>query len=249
MIHDWLLETTNLGRVRENRYTVALLPVGATEPHNLHLPYGQDLLHTVAVAHRACERAHERCRSVLCLPPLPFGVDCNLLRFPFAIHVSQATLDAMVREIIASVRGHGVDRFVILNGHGGNDFVPLVRQVQCDLDVAAYLCDWWKVGMDRYGEIFDRPDDHAGQMETSVALHLFPDLVEPERAKDGKAAESPFAAVRNGWVRTSRDFSLLNDHCAVGDPGGASAQRGERYVDLVVERLAEFLVELAREGE
>ncbi len=246
MIEEWDLTATNLHRIRQRSYEVAVLPVGAIEPHNLHLPQGQDYRHATYVARRCCELAWEKCQSVICLPPLPYGVDCNLMAYPMAIHVSQASLDAMVREIITSVQAHGLRKVVILNAHGGNDFVPLVRQIQCDMDVYVFVCDWWTVAQDRMADIFDKPDDHAGEFETSVALALYPDLVEPDVAGDGQARQFRFEALRKGWVRTSRDFAKLNDHCAAGDPSAASGEKGRKILDLVCERISTFLVELAQ---
>ncbi len=246
MIDEWDLTATNLHRVSKRRYEVAVIPVGAIEPHNLHLPQGQDFRHTTAVARRCCQAAWEQCPSVLCLPTLPYGVDCNLLAYPLAITVSQATLDAMVREIIVSLRAHEIRKVVILNGHGGNEFGPLIRQIQCDTDSHVFLCNWWTVGHDRYSEIFDVPDDHAGEMETSVAMALYPDLIEPDVAGDGKSRPFRFEALREGWVRTSRDFAKLNDHCAVGDSSKATAQKGQEYLDLVCRRITDFLIELAQ---
>ena len=245
MIDEWDLTATNLHRIRKRNYQVAVLPTAAIEPHNLHLPQGQDFRHTTYVSRRCSQAAFEKTPSVLCLPAIPYGVDCNLSAFPFAVHVSQTTLDAMVRDVITSLHSQGLRKFVIINGHGGNDFAPLIRQIQCDLDVYVFLCNWWTVGHDRYDEFFSAPEDHAGQMETSLALALFEDLVEPGVAGDGVAREFRFEALRKGWLRTSRDFSKLNDHCAVGDPSDASAEKGNAYLDLVCGRITEFLVELA----
>jgi len=245
MIEEWDLTATNLHRVRQRRYEVAVLPIGAIEPHNLHLPIGQDLRHGTYVARTACRIAWQQCPAVVCLPPLPYGVDCNLMDFPMAIHVSQASLDAMVREIIASCRAHGIRKIVLLNAHGGNDFLPLVRQIQCEMDVFVFVIDWWKVGHDRYEEIFQAPDDHAGEFETSVALALCGELVEPGVAGDGRTRPFRFEALREGWVRTSRRFARLNDHCAAGDPSAASAEKGRAYLELVCERIGTFLAELA----
>ena len=245
MIDEWDLTATNLHRISRRQYEVGVLPVAAIEPHNRHLPQGQDFRHTTHVARESCRLAWGRCESVICLPALPFGVDCNLMAFPMAIHVSQASLDAMVREIIESLRTHGIRKIVILNGHGGNDFIPLVRQVQCDMDVHVFLCDWWTVGADKYDEIFDRPDDHAGQLETSVALALYPELVEPDVAGSGQTRQYLFEALRQGWVKTSRRFDRLNDHCASADPTGATPERGQAYLQLVCGRIGRFLAELA----
>lgn len=245
MINEWNLLETNLHRISQRKYEVAVLPVGATEAHNRHLPEGEDVLHSTHIARRCCELAWPKCESVICLPTLPYGVDCNLMAFPLSIHVSQVTLDAMVREIIASLHKHGLRKIVIVNGHGGNNFSPLVRQIQSELPVHVFVCNWWLIGKDRYGEIFDAPDDHAGQMETSVALALHPELVEPDVAGDGYMRPFRFEALREGWVSTSRDFARLNDHCGAGNPAGASAEKGRRYLDLACERMSAFLVELA----
>jgi len=243
--NDWDLATVNLHRLRELNYEVAVLPTGATEPHNLHLPCGQDTLAAVAVARRCVAAAWEKTRAVVLLPELPFGVDCNLMDYPMAIHVSQATLDAMVREIVASLRHHGIRKVVLFNGHGGNGFGPLIRQLQCDLDVHLFACNWWEVGNDQYNRIFTHRDDHAGEMETSVSLALTPELVDLDHAGDGLVKPFRFEALQKGWIKTSRRFSRVNTHCGVGDPRQATAEKGHTYIDLTCKRITDFLIELA----
>lgn len=245
-IHDWDLTQTNLGRLLERGIPeVAILATSAIEPHNRHLPEGQDYLHTTHISRAVAQEAYEAGASVVWLPAIPYGVDANLLDFPLAIHVSQQTLDALLGDIVRSLRHHGTRKIIVVNGHGGNDLTPFVRAIQTEIDVHVFACDWWKVGADRYGDFFSLPEDHAGQMETSVALALFPELVELERAGDGVAAPFRFEALREGWVRTSRRFSRLNDHCAAGIPTGASAEAGIGYVRLVVDRLVRFVVDLS----
>lgn len=134
MLQEWDLTATNLGRITQRRYEVAVLPTCDIEPHHRHLPQGQDFRHTTYVARESCRRAWAECPSVICWPGVPYGVDCNLRQFPLAIHVSQATLDALAREVIQSLHHHGLRKVVILNGHGGNDFAPLIRQLQYELD-------------------------------------------------------------------------------------------------------------------
>jgi creatinine amidohydrolase len=242
----WLLEELRQADFRDALPEVAVLPIGALEPHNLHLPLGQDLLHTTWVARYACQQAYQRGAKVVCLPCLPFGVDCNLQAFPIAIHLSQKTLDAVLEEVVDSLLHYGIRKIVLLNGHGGNDFKPFVRQKQCERDVYLFLCDWWKVGQDRYDDIFDASDDHAGEMETSVALFLYPHLVDQSLA--GEAAVPPFRfeALNRGWVQTSRNFGRMNRECGAGDPSRATAEKGKQYLELVCQRIADFLVQLSR---
>jgi len=99
--------------------------------------------------------------------------------------------------------------------------------------------------MDKYDEIFDKADDHAGEFETSVALELYPEWVELDKAGRGRARPFRFEALREGWVRTSRNFSRINDQCATSDPSLATSEKGRTYLDLVCERISTFLIELA----
>jgi creatinine amidohydrolase len=244
-INDWDLSSTNLRRLQDRTIDVAVLPIGATEAHNLHLPEGQDTRQADYVARRCCQAAHEQGARVICLPPLPYGVDHALYSFPLTIHVQQATLDAMVRDIAISLVHHDIHKLVIINSHGGNDFVPLMRDLQHELDIHTFLCNWWTVASDKYSGIFEKPDDHAGELETSVALALYPELVEHDKAKDGSVRPFRFEALRKGWLRTPRNFARLNDHAAVGDPSHATADKGRRVLDIVCERVTTFLVELS----
>lgn len=245
LINNWDLTETNLYRLNQQKPEVAVLPTAAIEPHNRHLPQGQDFFHTTYIAKQSCKTAWEKCGSVICLPAIPYGVDCNLLDFPLAIHVSQNSLNKIVTDIIVSLSKHKIRKIVILNGHGGNDFLPLIRQIQCDMDIHLFQCNWWKVGFDKYDDIFDKKDDHAGEFETSIALALYPELVESKNAGPGTTRPFRFDALNKGWIQTSRRFSRMNDHCAAGDPANASKKKGEKYLKLVIERISKFLVELA----
>ena len=245
MINEWDLTQTNQARLKQHMPNVAVLGSSAIEAHNYHLPEGQDFLHTEAIVKRVAQMAWEKTSSVICLPTIPYGVDCNLLEFPLTIHVKQTTLDLMLTEIVASLAHHGIRKIVLINGHGGNDFTPLVRQIQADLGVFIFWCNVYEVGQDKHNEIFDTADDHAGELETSMALALFPDLVELEQANSGVSRPFQFDALEQGWIKTSRKFSNLNDHCGNSDPSLATAEKGQQYLDFICQRISNFLIELA----
>ncbi len=245
MINEWDLGSTNHRRMRATKYEVAVLPIGSMEPHNWHLPEGMDWRAATHISREASRLAWEKGAKVICLPALPFSSDANLMDFPMTIDVRQATVDAVVTDIVRSLRHHGIRKFLILNAHGGNHFIPVIRVLQADLDVQVFLCNWWTVANDRYAEIFEKPDDHAGELETSVALALFPDEVELQHAGPGTPAPFRFEALRAGWVQTSRRFSRLNDQCAVGDPRAATAAKGRACLELVCGRISQFLAEVA----
>lgn len=245
MTHPWDLETITYADVQDLRYEVAVLPIGATEPHGRHLPYGQDAFHTTAIADRACRQANEHGARTIRLPTIPYGVDTNQLGFPFAMNVHQRTLDLVVRDIAESLVHHRVPKLVILNGHGGNEFKSLVREQFGRPDIFVCCINWWMVASDVGETLFTHQDDHAGEMEASIALFLYPDLVHLERAGDGSTRRTDFEAMNRGWVQFSRPWHLLTKDSTSGDPRQATAEKGRRYVEASVERIAQFLTELS----
>ena len=84
-MRHWILEETNYGHVRDNRYDVAVLPLGATEPHNLHLPYGTDIFEASQIAAQAAEAARNHGARVDVLPTVPYGTQPNQHAFPLAL--------------------------------------------------------------------------------------------------------------------------------------------------------------------
>ena len=245
MTYPWKLSTTTLSDVTELAYEVAVLPIGATEPHGMHLPFGCDTLHATSVAEAACREANEEGARTVCLPTLPYGVDANMAAFPFALNVGQEALNRVVLDIADSLQRQGVHKLVILNGHGGNDFRCLLRAQTGRAGMFMCLIDWWTVVEDLSDALFDEGGDHANEMETSVALHLFPDLVRMDRASDGSTRNTDFEAINRGWVRISRPWHLLTKDSTCGDPRKATAEKGAHYVDLAVERIAQFLRQLS----
>ena len=245
MVREWRLDELTYGMVKERRFEVAVLPVGAIEPHNLHLPYGSDAFHGEKIADRCCQAAVRFGAKVVLLPTIPYGVDSNQLGFPLAIHVGQPVLDAMVTEIVRSLEHHGILKLVIFNSHGGNSFKPLVRELFGKTKVFVCVVDWWKVARDQYREIFEQVGDHADEMETSVNLALNPELVHMEAADEGAVRSSRFEAINRGWVQISRPWHLLTTNAGVGDPRAATAEKGERAIAVVVDRISRFLKELS----
>ena len=249
-MRPWKLSETNYGYVRNHPYQVAVLPLGATEPHNLHLPYGTDMFEGETVGEKICEAAHNRGAKVVLLPTMPYGTETNQMAFPLAMNVNPSTLFAVVTDLVDSLVKHGVRKIVLLNSHGGNDMKPLLRELYGKTSAQLFLCNWYMVLADLYSEIFEHRDDHGGEMETSFALAYFPDLVarNPDgslAADDGEVASTRFDAVNRGWVGITRPWHLLTTNSGSGYPHAASAEKGKRMMEKLVERLSAFLVELS----
>jgi creatinine amidohydrolase len=250
MARPWQLEECTLETVREQLHQVAILPLGATEPHNLHLPYGTDSIEATWIADTMARRAWQQGAKVLVLPTIPFGTESNLQQFPLAIDISPITLFRFLEEVVQSLVRSGIHRIVLLNSHGGNDLKPFLRQVYGKLDADLFLCNWYQAIKDRALQICKHPDDHAGEMETSLILACRPDLV--ARHPDGTLAADlgqvrplRFRALQEGWVSLTRPWHLLTTQSGSGNPHQASAEKGEQLIEAICERLVPFLVELA----
>jgi creatinine amidohydrolase len=249
-MRPWKLSETNYGDLKGQCYEVAVLPLGATEPHNLHLPYGIDSLDSDAIGNAICEEAHRRGASVVLLPTIPYGTQSNQAKFPFAMNLYPTTLLSIVHDLVESLERTGIRKIVLLNGHGGNDLKWILRELYGRTATHLFLCNWYTVFQDVFGDIFEESDDHGGEMETSFALANCPELVakNPDgtpAADEGQAAPTRFEAINRGWVSITRPWHLLTTNAGVGKPRAATAEKGRRLLDLLVERLAPFLVELS----
>jgi creatinine amidohydrolase len=228
--------------VRAGVWPVLLLPWGATEPHNTHLPYGTDTLLGGTVANRVAARCAERGVPVLALPAVPFGVNTTQLDLPMTINVMPSTQLALLRDVVRSVEPHGVRVLVLLNAHGGNELRALVRELQPDTRVLLVIVNWWQVAN---GAVFTEPGDHAGELETAAMLHVAPELVaEPATWGDGAARASVFTGVREGWAWLPRRWTQVTRDTGVGNPREATAERGATFVAEAVEKIASLCGEL-----
>jgi creatinine amidohydrolase len=241
----WRLQEITQKTIREHRYQLAILPVGSTEAHGMHVPYGSDSLHSTIVSEKICERAWEQGARPILLPTIPYGVQGNTKKFPLTINVRQQHIDAVITDIVESLEFHNIMKLIIVNGHGGNDFKPLLRDIYSRTKVFVSLVDWWKVGSDKAKEIFEKSGEHADEMETSVDMALFGHLVHLADANDGSFNTSRFEAIEKGWVSIARPWHLVTKDSTHGDPRKATKEKGEKYVELVVERLSKFVVEIS----
>ena len=231
--------------VRDTRYEVAVLPWGATEAHNLHLPYGTDTIQTERIATDAARLASEAGASVMVLPAVPFGVNTGQLDIPFCLNMNPSTQAALLHDLVGSLTHSGVRKLVILNGHGGNDFRQMIRELTPLTPLFLCTINWYScVDPKPY---FERAGDHAGELETSVMLHLSPELVRPlAEAGPGAAHRFRVRGLREGWAWAPRHWTEVTDDTGVGDPSASTAEKGARFVQAVTERIGGFLVELAQ---
>lgn len=240
----WILAETTWKTVAATPYDVAVLPWGATEAHNRHLPYGTDNIQCDALAAESARRAWEAGARVVVLPTVPFGVNTGQIDIPLCLNMNPGTQAALLSDLVQSLERQGIPKLVILNGHGGNDFRQIIRELQPRTTVFLCAVDWYRVVDARLH--FDEPGDHAGEMETSLMIHIAPQAVLPlSEAGEGRARQPRIAAMREGWAWAPRRWTQVTADTGVGDPRAASADKGARFASEVSSRLAEFFRELA----
>jgi creatinine amidohydrolase len=251
---SFVVHEANLSQLRELKPNLAVLPWGATEAHNFHLPHGTDVTEAVEVGASSVERANHAGARCMLLPCVPFGNDNTQLVGQVAtITMRTRTQAAVLFDVADSLVRQGIDRLVILNMHGGNEFKPLIRDVMLDLPIFIAQINAYAVAPRARDLLTVKAGDHADEFETCLMMHLAGDHVAPlETAGDGSTAPSQIPALSGTpGVWAPRDWAALTQSTGVGDPRNATAQKGAQIFQLLVEAIVPVLVQLsaAKRGE
>jgi creatinine amidohydrolase len=160
--------------------------------------------------------------------------------------MNPSTQFAILQDVITTLDRQEIHKLIILNSHGGNDFKTMIRELGLKFPTMFLSqCNWFQALDQKL--FFENKDDHAGEMETSLMLHLAPDLVSPlSEAGDGAAKKFKFVAIREGWAWAERKWSQVTESTGVGDPRQASKEKGEKYFEAVTKKVAQFMEEVAK---
>jgi creatinine amidohydrolase len=238
------LAQTTWKAVSETPYQLAILPWGATEAHNYHLPYATDSIQVEYIAVEAAKRAFAGGAKVVVLPCVPFGVQTGQLDIRLCLNMNPSTQASLLGDIVDSLERQGIFKLLILNGHGGNDFRQIIRELQARTRVFLCAANWYQLA-DR-AQYFEETGDHADELETSVMMHIAPTLVRPlEEAGDGAQKRNRVKAMREGKVWAPRPWTTISADTGVGNPAKATPEKGKAFTEAVVAYLADFLTEFA----
>ena len=237
---------------------IPLLPVGTTEQHGPHLPLKIDRWSSTSICNEAARRASQR---LLVMPPISYGYTSHVMDFPGTITIHHETFIRYVVDVLKSLAYHGFKKIIMINGHGSNR-QPLElagRRAMLETDAWVAMASWWDLTradpefMDTWREsFFPGGCSHAGEAETSLALHLDPAVVRMDQAvdvvTDTAAQESKYhwvdlfgaAPVKmDGWTSTYTDDGTQ------GAPTVATAAKGRALFEEAVGNLVEFAEEFA----
>ncbi|MFA5329416.1 MAG: creatininase family protein [Prolixibacteraceae bacterium] len=247
-MRPYILAETNWKTVKEENYQLVVLPWGATEAHNYHMPYSTDNVEAKAIATEAARIAWERGAKVVVLPTIPFGVNTGQSDVKLDINLNPSTQFVILNDIIDTLNRQGIYKFVIINSHGGNDFRQMLRELGLKYP-KMFLSEvnWYKMKSGK--PIFEDQGEHAGETETSLMLYLKPEWVLPlSEAGNGAAKKYKFAAMQEGWGWAERKWTKVTADTGIGNPEKATADKGERFFRHVTEKIGDFFVDVATTG-
>jgi len=240
------LHESNYRQLLDYQPNVAVLPWGATEAHNYHLPHGTDVVQASEFAAEAARQAFDEGAKPIVLPAIPFGNNGQQLDQVATIHCSTSTAQSILRDVATSLTTQGIDRLVILNGHGGNEFKPIVRDLQFEFDLLVVVLNFWAVAQDVHDATFEeKTGDHANEMETSLLMHLRPDWVVMSQAGPGERIPFKLKSIKEAGGWTPRPWSKVHPDTGSGDPSAATPDKGATYFKAVSHGIAKLLVELS----
>jgi creatinine amidohydrolase len=245
-----LLEEMSWPEVAElaKQKKMVLIPVGSIEQHGPHLPLNCDLTAALEVSLRVARKI-----DAVVAPSIVPGVSTHHMPFPGTITLSPSTFIKVVKEYCASLSRHGFMDLVLVNGHGGNSasLTTASAEARVELDpVRVYHVNWWEfIPQDVGAAMSYEAGYHANGPETSWMLALRPKLVRMDLAKrEMPRATKNVRASFSLYASTFKTFKDITKSGVLGDPTGASAEEGRRYVDSAVDAISKALKELASEG-
>jgi creatinine amidohydrolase len=222
---------------------LGILPVGSSEQHGPHLTFETDIAIATELARRL---ALQHFPAVLVAPPLPVGMSNHHMRFPGTITWRHDTFQAAIADTIVSLHKHGIGRFLILNGHGGNRAALsiLASQLRYEADVLVAGCTWFELVRDVCRKFIPGRRVHADEIEAAMGLYLVPRIVRQAHLSPGKAHADPYPftdPATGGGIEMPYRWDELTPNGAYGDARRATVEMGRELTDAFLKRAGEFV--------
>lgn len=245
-MRPYILAESHWDTLKDASIELAVLPWGATEAHNYHLPYASDTLESDFISAESARIAWEKGASLIVLPTIPYGVNTGQSDIYLDMNLNPSTQYAILKDLIEVLNRQKIYKLMILNSHGGNDFKPMIRELGLQFP-KMFICNAnWYQALDRT-RYFENSGDHAEEMETSLLLHLQPDLVLPqEKWGEGKERKARIQAFSEDWLWAERKWSKITQDTGVGDPRLATPEKGKVFYHDLTQKIGAVMVELSQ---
>ncbi|MBN1670981.1 MAG: creatininase family protein [Kiritimatiellae bacterium] len=241
-----LLEEMTIEEIRAFRPEVVVLPLGSTEPHGPHLPYGTDAWQVTRLARLAVAAANARGARALLYPTLPITNNVNFRKFPFALRIGVRTLMQVIIDIVTQCREDGIRKVVLVNGHGGvSATIQAVMREIAGMDDMPFVCTPVNLSPPGFKSPIEHPSIHGGESEVSRMLWIRPELVRKDKLRN-----NPFGKVKVPVLETYADF-VRPWHLHVPASGGgetrkSTAAKGKAVIEAAAAAMAELLIGLSK---
>jgi len=241
----FILSETNWKTIKDKIIDLAVLPWGATEAHNYHLPFSTDNIMVEKIAEESAQIAWNKGSRVIILPTIPFGVNTGQLDIKLNINLNPGTQFAILNDVTDVLNRHEIYKFLILNGHGGNDFKQIIRELGAKFPKMFICCCNWYQSFEN-SDFFEKGGGHADEMETSVMQFLAPELVLPlNEAGEGISKKFRIRALNEKWAWAERKWSKVTADTGIGDPHKASPAKGEKCFIEIINKVSDLMIELS----
>jgi len=224
------LEKMNMNEFNLNKKNIkgVVLPIGSTEAHGPHCPYGTDYL----IPDEIAKRVSKGNNSLLIAPTINYGASWDLGHFPGTLSLSSETLTKIITEVGSDLLKWDLDKIIILNGHGGNNpAIRIASQHLADLGAKVLVINWW---LDYQKDILKicQTRGHAGEDETSAVLAIDSSLVDMSLAPSNKN-------VPIGKVYSTELVHSVMENAITGDATKATKEKGIAMFEMVTDKVNE----------
>lgn len=222
---------------KAKKVKTAIIPVGSLEAHGPHLPLGTDTMEVYEIAKQVSESV-----GVFVAPPLSYGVCRSTSKHPGTVGITGNTLRNLVKDIVKSLHSHHLKKFLIISGHASSLHLAalqeagesLLEEMPSDVNIAVVSA--YALAQEAASDICETQDDsHAGEIETSLMLHLKPHLVKGRGKEEYPHFPHPLL---------TRNKKKYWRHAVWGNPQKASTKKGERISQLLINRICDVLKDL-----
>lgn len=224
---------------------VAIIPVGSTEQHSSNMTMNTDTILAEEVSKALSKKMYP---DIIVLPAIPVGVSYHHMNFAGSMTLSPATLQSIIIDYIKSLKYHGLQSFILLNGHGGNQapLSAIATMIRHELKVNIANLFYWnlageeineKVKSERYG--------HACEVETSFGLYLNPSIVREKTLRPAHMLDYPMSYTENERGQHKVDYPYTFDQLTVdgslGDARQATEELGKEIIEIILDRMERFM--------
>lgn len=247
----WMQDYTweEIGEMIKLGKNTAIIPVGSTEQHGRHLPVGTDTYVAMMLTEEAAAKTH-----ALAVPPIWFGWSPHHMVLPGTITIRPEVLIEYLFDVIHSLKQHGIDKFVLINGHRIVNIIWMqitAERAQRELGVTVKIFDPAYMSKDIVKELGFGPVGHAEEVETSQMLYRYEELTHMDRAVDNPIHPVDLYSVDPRYPHDTLCYvpSTIQDarkHAeqsggVTGEPTKASKEKGRIYHEYLVENLVKVV--------